>query len=158
MKNLPSFGHAWNASWEEIIGEESSNTDHSKTSVLQFLGCHGFLSSSIHSVPLPGPVNGSRAIASVRLALLLSSVLDAFDGSAEDNELCPPLRVGFHDSLDGVLGGHIVGVEGTNVFGPEPSNGGQHGGASIGQFGFAKVFNGGPLSQVKGVELQAILL
>ena len=150
---LPSFGHTWDTSWDEVVGQESSNTDHSKTSILQFFDCHGFLSFGIHFVPLSGPVNTGWAVSGEGFALQFGLVFDAFNDAAKENELGPPLGVGLQNGLDGVRGGHVLAIKGANELGPEPANVGQHGGTAIGEFGLAQKVGRDPLGQAHGIVL-----
>mmetsp|Transcript_25340 Transcript_25340/g.72980 ORF Transcript_25340/g.72980 Transcript_25340/m.72980 type:complete len:207 (+) Transcript_25340:254-874(+) len=150
---LESLGKTRNGSRDKVVSGERSNSDHSKTSILKFLHGNIFSLGSIHLAPLLGPVDGGFLIdlTGVGLPVNFRSVLHGLDGTAEDDELGPPLRISLGEGKDGVRG--INGsVESSHKLGEQPTNGGQHGRATVGQLSLSKVLNRSPLCQVKGIE------
>ena len=121
-------------------------------SVLKFLQAHVFLGLVVQSGPGVGVVNDSGSFAGVGLSFQFTLVLDGFDGTAENDELGPPLRIGIQDGLDGIRGGDIVAVEHVEL-GEDPSNSGEHGRSAVAEFGLAKVFGRSPLGKSSRVEL-----
>lgn len=133
-------------SWNEVVGNKSSNANHCQASVLQFLRGQIFSGFFVSLCPALGPVKGGLLVnlAGEGLALHLTTVLDALDDGTENDELCPPLWIGLEECLDGV-GGIDRSIEGTNDLGEGPADGCQHGRTSVGQFSLTKMIDGCPL-------------
>jgi len=137
-----------------MTSEEGSHPDHRKTSVFQLTTTHEHLSVVIQLIPDLEIINGGLVgFPGVGFSVEFGVVLPCLDGSAEDDELCPPLWIGLEDGVDGVGGGDVGGIEGSEILGPDPSDGGEHGGAAVGEFGLAGVFGGDPLVEFPGVVL-----
>lgn len=134
-----------------MSGQEGGDADHGEAAVLELLELHLPALVLLLGVALE-VVDDGLTLAGVGLALEGALVLDGFEGSAEDDELGPPLGVGLEDGGHGVGGGDVLGVEGAEGVGEEPADGGEHGGAAVGQLGLAGPLGGDPLGEVEGVE------
>ena len=119
-----------------MVRNKSSNTNHGKTSILQFLqlellslGCIGRPKFKVvHCWFIP-----SKEGLTLQFTLVLPSLKDTTDY----HPLGPPLWIGLEDSIDGVGGGNICRVECSKELREEPSNGGEHGRTAIGKFSSA---------------------
>mmetsp|Transcript_24690 Transcript_24690/g.69306 ORF Transcript_24690/g.69306 Transcript_24690/m.69306 type:complete len:264 (-) Transcript_24690:85-876(-) len=151
--DLESLWKAWDGSWNEVAGCERGNSEHGQTSVLQLLHGHVLLLLVVHLLPVAGPVKGGLLVdlSGEGLAFHLSAVLDSLDDGAEHDELGPPLRIGLEEGVDWV-GGVNRSVEGSELLWEDPSDGGEHGGASVGQFSLSEVVDWRPLGQLEWVE------
>ena len=132
--------------------DKGSESNHSETAILKLLGAHVVL--ILHALPQIQVVNGRFTLAREGLALQFRIVLDRFNDSTEEDKLGPPLWVGLQNGIDWVGGGNIVGLECSDEGREEPTNCGKHGGATVGKFSLAGVFNRNPFGQVQRVELK----
>ena len=66
----------------------------------------------------------------------------------------PPLRIGLEDGIDGVGGGHVLGVERSEHLGEEPTNGCKHCRTAIGELGPACPVSWDVVAEVEGIELK----
>jgi hypothetical protein len=87
-------------------------------------------------------------------SLELCLVFPRFKDTTENDKLSPPLGIGLKNGIDRVGGGNILGVEGSEHLGPEPANGGKHGGTAIGQLGSTSPVSGDIFTQAEGIELR----
>ena len=149
--NLEVGGKAGDGAGDVVSGEEGGDADHGETAVLELLELHLPALVLLLGVALE-VVDDGLSLAGVGLALEGAPVLDGLEGAAEDDELGPPLGVGLEDGGHGVGGGDVLGVEGAEGVGEEPADGGEHGGAAVGQLGLAGPLGGDPLGEVEGVE------
>jgi len=133
-------------------GNKSSDSKHSKTSVLELLKLNlpaALLIGGVH----PHPVDSRLSTSSGRLALELSTVLVRLNDTAEDDELSPPLKISLSDGSDRIINRYIS-LEMSEILGEDVSNGGEHSRASIGELGGASAVSGDPVAEVEGVELK----
>jgi len=117
-----------------VVRDKSSNSNHGKTSILKFLQLKLLLLSGILRPKLK-VVNSWRSSSKEGLSRHFLVVLPRLEDTADNDKLTPPLRIGLKNGIDGISGGNVCGVEGSEDFGEEPSDGGEHGGAAIGEFG-----------------------
>mmetsp|Transcript_4921 Transcript_4921/g.13949 ORF Transcript_4921/g.13949 Transcript_4921/m.13949 type:complete len:313 (-) Transcript_4921:184-1122(-) len=149
--NLEVGGKAGNGAGDEVGGQEGGDADHGEAAVLELLELHLPALVLLLGVALE-VVDDGLAVAGVGLALEGLLVLVGLEGAAEDDELGPPLGVGLHDGAHGVGRGDVLGVEGAEGVGEEPTDGGEHGRAAVGQLGLAGPLGGDPLGEVERVE------
>lgn len=132
---------------------KSSNSKHGKTSILELLLLHNLSLCGVFGVHVH-PVNGGFTVTSSGcLSLKLHTVFVGLDGSAEDNELCPPLKVGLSDGGDGVIDGDWS-LEGSEPLGEYVSYGGKHGGTSVGEFALTGVVGRDVVADIERVPLK----
>lgn len=136
-----------------MVGNKSSNSNHSKTSILELLNPHRLLPFGVGGPKLE-VVNGWFSLSQEGFAVHLCVVFPGFEDSAKNDELGPPLGIALKDGIDGVSGGDVLGVEDSEDLGEEPSDGGKHGGAAVGEFGSAGPVNGDVVTEAKRVELE----
>ena len=137
-----------------MVGHKSSESNHCKTSILEFLLFKISSALVVSGVKLE-VVNSWLSSAKVGLSLKSLLVLVSLKDTAEEDKLGPPLGIGLHDSIDGIGGGDVSGVEGSENLGEEPTNGGEHGGAAVGEFGLAGPFGRDVVTEAKGIELKS---
>ena len=135
-----------------MVGDQSSNSDHCKTSILQFLQLHLLLRFGIRRIKLE-VINRRLGTSQEGLSVELCLVFPRFEDTTENDKLGPPLGIGLEDGIDGVGGGNVLGVEGSKHLGKEPANGGKHGGAAIGELGSASPVSGDVVTQAEGIKL-----
>jgi len=136
-----------------VVGSKPGNSNHSKTSILEFLRLHLLLLLGIRWPKLE-VINSRLGTSQEGLSVHLLLVFPRFEDSADDDPLGPPLGRGLPDGIDGVKCGHIVGGEGSEDLGEEPSDGGEHGGAAVGEFGSAGPVGRDVVAEAEGVELR----
>jgi hypothetical protein len=119
-----------------VVRNKSSNSNHGKTSILKFLQLKLLLLGGIGRPKLK-VVNSWLSSSKEGLSLHFLLVLPSLKDTADNDPLGPPLRIGLKNGIDGVGGGNILGVEGSEDSWEEPSDGGKHGRAAIGEFGSA---------------------
>jgi hypothetical protein len=139
-----------------VIGDKSSNTNHGKASILKFLRPQLLLLLCV-SWPKFKVVHRWLGTSQERLSVKFLVVFPTFEDSADDEELGPPLGIGLEDGVDGVGGGHILGVEGSEYLGEEPSNGGKHCRTAIGELGPASPVSRNVVTEVEWVKLMGVV-
>lgn len=119
-----------------MVRNKSSNSNHGKTSILKFLQLKFLLLSGIFRPKLK-VVHSWLSSSKEGLSLHFLLVLPSLEDTAENDKLSPPLGIGLKNGIDGISGGNICGVEGSEDLREEISDGGEHGRAAIGEFGSA---------------------
>lgn len=144
---------SWDRSRNEVSSDIGSESNHGKASILQFLQAHRFLFGGIHLAPKLQVVNDWFSFTNVGLALFLATDLEVLNYSAEEEKLGPPLSVGLQNGINRISGGNIIALEGSKDLGPEPTNIGKHGGASVGEFSLASPVSRNPVGETHGIKL-----
>jgi hypothetical protein len=151
---LKSTLKGWNRarSGDEVVGDQSGNTDHCKTTVLQFLRLHFLLRFGIRRIKLE-VIHRRLSTAQEGLSVELRLVFISFEDTTEKDKLGPPLGISLEDGIDGVGGGNVLGVESSEHLGKEPANGGKHGGTAIRELGSACPVGGYIVTEAEGIKL-----
>lgn len=136
-----------------MIGYQTSDSNHSKASILELLHPHLLLLGGICRPKLK-IIHSRRAVSQEGLAILLLLEFPSLEDSTDHDPLGPPLRVGLEDGIDGVGGGHILGVEGSEDLGEEPADGGKHGGTAVGEFGSTGPIDWDVVAEAEWVKLK----
>jgi len=138
-----------------VSRNKSGNSKHGKTSILELLLLHNLSLGGVFGVH-PHPVNGGLTLSSSGgLSLKLHTVFVGLDGSAEDYELSPPLKVGLSDGGDGVIDGYCS-FEGSEPLGEYVSYSGKHGGTSVGEFALTGVVSRDVITDIKRIPLYGL--
>ena len=138
-----------------MVGDQSGNSDHCKTSILKFLQLHLLLRFGIRRIKLE-VIHRRLGTSQEGLSVELCLVFPRFENTAQNDKLSPPLGIGLKDGIDGVGGGNVLGVEGSKHLGPEPANGSKHGGTAIRELSSASPVSGDIVTEAEGIKLSDV--